>query len=204
MAGRDDWWQAAAAESDDDLRERILTGFKTGKPFTPYVPTIAWPAVATVLDFGCGLGRSFPWLRQSASTVWGYDLPPMIARCRELAPQGVVLSDDWAAMRTRRFDLIHASLVLQHMETDAIRACLADFAAMSPAIYLLTRTDSDFGASLFDLIADEIRLVPAPCHEVEHDDQTHQLRVLRRMSFAEARAAGPGRHVEILLTSSVG
>src|SRR3990170_538113 len=82
-----EWADLAAAASDDDLRERILTGFKEGKPFTPYVPTIALPApLGSVLDFGCGLGRNFPYLRSVASRVVGYDLPAMIERCRELAP----------------------------------------------------------------------------------------------------------------------
>jgi hypothetical protein len=108
------------------------------------------------------------------------------------------------ALRRRRFDLIHASLGLQRMETDAIRAWLADVAVMAPAIYLLTRPDSDFGANLFDLVAEALRLTAGPCHEVEHDYDTHQLRVLGRMSFAEARAAAPGRHFETLLPSAVG
>ena len=201
MSGRDDWWNVAAAASDDDLRERILTGFKAGKPFTPYAPTIAWPPVERVLDVGCGVGRSFPYLRSVASTVCGFDLPPMIARCRALAPGGVTLSDDWATLRHHSFDLIHASLVLQHVETDAVRAYLADFATMAPATYLLTRIDSDFGANVLDLVAEVGRFTPGPCHEVEHDYDTHQLRVLGRVSFAEARAAGPGRHFEILLTT---
>ena len=49
------------------MRERILTGYKAGKPFTPYVPTITLPApIESVLDFGCGLGRNFPYLKTIA------------------------------------------------------------------------------------------------------------------------------------------
>jgi len=204
VPGREDWWNAAATESDDDLRERILTGFKSGKPFTPYAPTIGWPPVESVLDFGCGVGRSFPYLRSVARRISGFDLPPMIARCRTLAADDVALRDDWPALRRERFDLVHASLVLQHLETDAIRAFLSHFAGMAPAIYLLTRIDSDFGANLFELLADEPRLRPGPCHEVTHDYDTHQLRVLGRPPFDEARTAGPGRHFEMLLTSAAG
>jgi hypothetical protein len=66
MAGIDDWLQVARGE-DEDVRERILTGYKDGKPFTPYAPTIAWPSnIRSVLDFGCGLGRNFPHLRSGA------------------------------------------------------------------------------------------------------------------------------------------
>ena len=58
-----DDWLAAARADNDELRERILTGYKAGKPFTPYVPTIAIATpLAAALDFGCGLGRNFPYL----------------------------------------------------------------------------------------------------------------------------------------------
>ncbi len=97
----------------DDLRELILTGFKIGKPFTPYVPTLALPSpVGWVLDCGCGVGRHFSCVRTIGRHVAGFDLPPRIARCRELAQQVELLSDDWPSPKTRRFDLIFASLVL--------------------------------------------------------------------------------------------
>ena len=43
MAGRDHWLSIARSTDPDDIREHILTGFKDGKPFTPYVPTIPLP-----------------------------------------------------------------------------------------------------------------------------------------------------------------
>ena len=102
----DEWAELAATATEDDLRERILTGFKAGKPFTPYVPTIALPApLGDVLDFGCGLGRNFPYLRSVASRVVGYDLPPMIERCRAGAPGPAAgLSRGWEAGAGLRFD----------------------------------------------------------------------------------------------------
>ena len=114
MPGLDDWLTAARSADADQLRERILTGFKAGKPFTPYVPTLALPSpLRSVLDFGCGLGRNFPYLASLGASVTGFDLPPMIERCRTLAPTPVErLSDDWAARSGLSFDLIFASLVL--------------------------------------------------------------------------------------------
>jgi len=41
VPGLDDWLNAARSADPDDLREQILTGFRAGKPFTPYVPTLA-------------------------------------------------------------------------------------------------------------------------------------------------------------------
>lgn len=200
MPGLDDWLAVAESADADDLRERILTGFKDGKPFTPYVPTVPWPpGTRRVLDFGCGVGRNFPFLETVASQVVGFDLPPMIARCRALAPAAAELSDDWAAVRTQCFDMIYASLVLQHVETQACRAYLRDFAEMAPTVYLLTRSDTDFGASMFDLVSEAGVYRVGECVEVDHDPDTHQLRVLGRMSFERARRAAPGAHFETLL-----
>jgi SAM-dependent methyltransferase len=190
----------AASADADELKERILTGFKAGKPFTPYVSTIGWPPVGAVLDFGCGVGRNFPYLTSVANAVTGFDLPPMIARCRGLsAGQGTRLVDDWAEVASERFDLVYASLVLQHIETDAVRSYLAAFATIAPAVYLLTRSDTDFGANIFELVAECGRYRAGECVEVSHDPDTHQLRVLGRTALDGARRAPAGGHYEVML-----
>ena len=155
MAGLNHWLSVARSPDADDVREHILSGYKDGKPFTPYVPTFALPLpVDRVLDFGCGLGRNFSYLKTIARHITGFDLPPMIERCRTMAGDGVeVLSDDWNDLRENRFDLIFAALVLQHIEPEACRLYLMDFLRMAPAVYLLTRADSDFGTNVIDLIA---------------------------------------------------
>ena len=154
MPGREDWEHAALASDDDELRERILTGFKSGKPFTPYTPTIALPAgLDRALDFGCGAGRNFPYLKTIATAVYGFDLPAMVERCRRLAAVDIdLLADDWISLREVRFGLIFASLVLQHIEPERTQSYLDDFARMSPTLYLLTRTDSDFGTRVLDAV----------------------------------------------------
>src|SRR3954454_3463479 len=123
MAGRDSWFSIAQSASADDLREHILTGFKDGKPFTPYVPTVQLPSeLGQVLDFGCGVGRTFPFLKRVAAHVTGFDLPPMIERCRTLAPEPAdALFDDWEKVRGQHFDLVVSVLVLQHIEPVACR-----------------------------------------------------------------------------------
>jgi SAM-dependent methyltransferase len=203
--GREHWLAVAGSASADDLREHILTGFKSGKPFTPYRPTIALPApVGTVLDFGCGVGRSFPFLRTIAGRVTGFDLPPMIERCRALAADPAdELADDWNALRTRRFDLVFTTLVLQHIEPALCRAYLEDFASMSPFVYLLTRATSDFDASVFRLVADTGLFEPGPCVEVDHDSETHQLRVLGHASVDDVMRSDAAGHYEVLLRSTI-
>jgi SAM-dependent methyltransferase len=205
VPGLDDWSSLARSADPDELREHILTGFKSGKPFTPYVPTLALPSpIDAVLDFGCGLGRNFPYLKTIARRVAGFDLPPMIERCRALATERVDrLADDWTEVTASRFDLVFSALVLQHIETEACRDYLADFARIAPAVYVLTRAGNDFGASVLDLIAEAGAFDAGPCVEVEHDAGTHQLRILGRKTLEEARRADASGHYEIVLRSNV-
>lgn len=196
-------WESIAREADpDELRERIFTGYKQGKPFTPYVPTIALPgAINWVLDFGCGVGRNFPYLKSIARRVAGYDLDPMIVRCRSLAAESVeLLSSDWEDVSAMRFDLIFASLVLQHVETDTCRAYLADFARMSPATYVLTRLQNDFGANVLRLAAESGLFDVGECVEVEHDPEIHRLRQVAKRSFEDVSRGDDNLHYEVLLT----
>lgn len=205
MAGKDDWLSVADADDPDEVRERILTGYRDGKPFTPYVPTIPLPdSIDRVLDFGCGLGRNFPYLTSIAREVVGFDLPPMIERCRTLSTHPVtILTSDWNEASTRRYDLIVATLVLQHVETEACVAYLKDFARLAPVTYVLTRVRSDFDANVLQLIADTQSFDAGVCVEVDHDPATHQLRVLGREAFDTLRQAADGGHYEVVLRSRV-
>lgn len=205
MAGRDHWLTIAESSDPDDLREHILTGFKGGKPFTPYVPTIALPSsVDRVLDFGCGVGRSFPFLKRIARHVTGFDLAPMIARCRALATETAdELLDDWQEARTRRFDLIVCVLVLQHIEPSNCRAFLADFADMAPAVYVLTRAESDFGTNVLAEVSATGRFDVKDCVQVDHDPETHQLRVLGRGPCDAAGHLSAGGHYETILYARI-
>jgi len=202
MPGVNDWLAVAEAE-DDELRERILTGYKSGKPFTPYVPTVALPApMSSVLDFGCGLGRNFPYLTTVAARVDGFDLPPMIARCRLSAPESRVnLSDDWQDLSCRRYDLIFASLVLQHLDSEPLAVVLGDFSRMAPATYVLTRGCTDGGANVLQLVKDAGCFDVAACAIVEHDPKTHQLRRVALVPFRQAVDGDPDAHYDLLLRS---
>jgi SAM-dependent methyltransferase len=200
VPGRDEWTDIATGDPDE-LRERILTGFKAGKPFTPYIPTMTLPApLESVIDFGCGVGRNFPYLKTVASHVDGFDLPPMIERCRTLATEKVDnLISDWEDGRTRRYDLVFASLVLQHIDTGECRRYLTDFSRMAPHLYLLTRTRTDFDAVMLDLVAESNSYETGTCRIVDHDPLTNQLRVIGDRSFEDARCSSEDVHYELLL-----
>ena len=202
MPGRNDWL-AVASGNEDDIRERILTGYKGGRPFTPYLPTLRLPAaIGSVLDFGCGLGRNFPYLRRVARTVAGFDLPPMIERCRTSASESIdLLTSDWDRLKLISFDLIVASLVLQDIEPAPVREFLRDFSRMAPAVYLLTRIRTEFDENILNVVVETERYDAGECVEVDHDPVSHQLRVLGRMSFDDARRGGGDRHYELLLRS---
>lgn len=203
MPGLDDWLSVARSASADDLREHILSGYKSGKPFTPYVPTLPLPEpIDEVLDFGCGVGRSFPYLKTIARRVTGFDLPPMVERCRMLSVEPAdLLLDNWNEARTRHVDLIYSALVLQHIDTESCRSYLIDFAAMTPVVYLLTRLQSDFGANVLDLVAETNLFDVDDCIEVDHDVESHQLRVLGRHRLDDVRRSAATGHYEALLYS---
>jgi SAM-dependent methyltransferase len=203
VPGLDDWLSVARSADPDDLREHILSGYKSGKPFTPYLPTIALPSpIDCVLDFGCGVGRSFPYLKTIARHVAGFDLPPMIERCRTLAAEPIdLLLDDWNEVKGRRFDLIVAALVLQHIEPVICRSYLVDFARMAPVIYVLTRLQDDFGTNVLNLVAETGLFDAEECVKVDHDSETHQLKILGRRGFDEARQSADVGHYEVLLRS---
>ncbi|HET9832085.1 MAG TPA: class I SAM-dependent methyltransferase [Vicinamibacterales bacterium] len=205
VPGINEWQSVATNAGADDLREHILTGYKSGKPFTPYVPTIPVPSsIDWVLDFGCGVGRSFPYLKSIARHVVGFDLPPMIVRCRGLASAPVdLLSDNWALASSRRFDMIFAALVLQHVEPDACRGYLADFARIAPVTYLLTRLQSDFDENVLAIVTDSRLFDVEACAEVEHDASTHTLRQVGQPSFTAISRAADNRHYEVRLRSAL-
>ncbi len=205
MVGREHWLAVARDSEADDLRESILSGYKTGKPFTPYVPTLQFPSqLSSVLDFGCGIGRNFPFLKSIASNVVGFDLPPMIERCRALATTPVAeLTARWEEIIVRRFNLIFAALVLQHLEPETCGAYLRDFARVSPILYLLTRAGDDFGSSVLRTVAETGLFHSGECVEVEHDPNTHHLMVLGRKSFSDACLDPGGAHYELLLRSNI-
>jgi cyclopropane fatty-acyl-phospholipid synthase-like methyltransferase len=195
-------WRRIATRPDAEVREEILSGYLQGKPFTPYVPTIEMPPSPTrVLDFGCGLGRSFSYLVSMATEVVGFDLPEMIDHCARAGTTEptVVLRDDWPALREERFDLVFASLVLQHIDPTEARSYLDDFARMTETVYLLTRGRQDFGGATGALIDRHIWEIGAIA-VVEHDQREHSLHRIGWLDASEIAEVDDDRHLEMVLS----
>ena len=71
----------------------------------------------TILDFGCGAGRSLLYLEQAfpGARIAGYDVSAAsIDIARKLLPRARVTSD-WACLENDRFDLVFAANVFHHI-----------------------------------------------------------------------------------------
>lgn len=197
MSGTEHWRQVASLD-DAAVREAILSGYRNGKPFAPYIPTIDIGPAARVLDFGCGLGRNFPYLTTIAQQVVGYDVAEMIQRARaEPSPAAVALEDDWAAVREQRFDLAFASLVFQHIEPAELERYLDDIFVIAPRCYVLSRGRHDFGGSTMQYLRGRVALPDGVL--VEHDPRTSGLMQVGLISGAEIAELDDDRHFEIVI-----
>ena len=76
---------------------------------------------ATVLDFGCGVGRLVIPFALRGATVHGVDVSESMLReahenCeRAGVPASFSLSDDNLSLVTQKFDLVHSTIVFQHI-----------------------------------------------------------------------------------------
>jgi hypothetical protein len=79
------------------------------------------PVSPTIVDFGCGLGRNGPLLRQHFPRVVGYDLPQMMERMRAEDPDlAASVYDDLytspdALVANEPFCALYDSVALQHI-----------------------------------------------------------------------------------------
>lgn len=120
---------------DDDSREEF---FDSGRRHVRHtLEALAQRVVVgfvpqRVLDFGCGVGRLVIPFAAVANEVVGMDVSPsMLAEAgRNCAARGIgnvalVLSDDSLTHAQGSFDLVHSTIVLQHIEITRGRALFA-------------------------------------------------------------------------------
>jgi SAM-dependent methyltransferase len=124
-------------------RERLDAGalrefFESGRVHVQYVLDVVRLrlvpgfAATRALDFGCGVGRTLIPLASAAREVVGVDVSPAMlgearANCEAHAVGNVQLlaSDDALSPLQGDFDLIHSSLVFQHIPVERGRAIFA-------------------------------------------------------------------------------
>lgn len=111
-----------AAAYDKTLGDTIPDGLNENGYFAEYkVALMASLAksrrVARVLDFGCGAGRSLPYLKQyfSEAELWGYDVSPESLRYAAISCPDAKLTSDWEQLPSSGFDLIIAANVFHHI-----------------------------------------------------------------------------------------
>jgi SAM-dependent methyltransferase len=171
-------------------KAEILTSTKYGRPFVDTDGGLErldlvdrpWRAV---LDFGCGVGRNIPGLLARGGDVTGYDFPNMVSMAREY------LGDDYervtwveppaSNLAGRRFDLVVATLVFQHIHRDEIGDVLRvlyDTLQPDGRLYVASRMwrDCDHG-SVWPSILE--RFAPVTPLDERHDEEMHQHVVFR-------------------------
>ncbi len=70
-----------------------------------------------ILDFGCGAGRSLPYLEKHfpEAELWGYDLSPASLKVASGRVPRAKLFSDWAGIEGMHFDAIIAANVFHHI-----------------------------------------------------------------------------------------
>ena len=135
-----------ALDNVEVAKEAILTGYSQTKNFHSTELSDDFYSLKrdTVLDFGCGLGRNFNVLKSKYKVVDGFDLPNMLKMMSNDAKKQVdLISDDWNVIRNKKYDCIHACLVLQHIDEKYLREYLNDFIKMSKFLVIASRSYLD-------------------------------------------------------------
>lgn len=79
-----------------------------------------------ILDFGCGAGRSLPFLEQyfPDAELWGYDVSPASLKVAEERAPSAKLFFDWHTIGEIQFDVIIAANVFHHIPPEARQQAL--------------------------------------------------------------------------------
>lgn len=80
-----------------------------------------------ILDFGCGAGRSLPYLEQyfPDAELYGYDVSPASLKVAAARTPRAMLFADWQSIAAMRFDAIVAANVFHHIPAAQHRQALA-------------------------------------------------------------------------------
>ena len=129
----------------DEAKDWIFSGYKDTKDFSPTILDESYyPKVETCLDFGCGVGRNFDVLKTKFFSIDAFDLPNMLRFMTQEDREKVRITyDNWNDVKINKYDIIHACLVLQHIDEEYLRSYLKNFVDMSELLLLVGRSYLD-------------------------------------------------------------
>jgi SAM-dependent methyltransferase len=127
------------ARSYDDVLADSLGGRGDVERFAAYkidemAHRLAGTSVRRILDFGCGVGRSLPFLAEAfpGTEVWGYDPSAECAATARTRQPGACVVDDWSKIDPESFDGVLAANVFHHVpigvRVDELRRCASALA----------------------------------------------------------------------------
>lgn len=129
-----------AAQYDQVLSDTIPQGLNEDSYFAEYKIALMAARLGSntpqrILDFGCGAGRSLPYLAQyfPQAELWGYDVSPVSLNiAAQRVPQATLFSD-WRTHPEVRFDAIVAANVFHHIPVEQRLAAFSQCrAALAP------------------------------------------------------------------------
>jgi SAM-dependent methyltransferase len=110
-----------AGKYDEALVKSMPSGAAEDAYFAEYKVAYVAQALAQapvrILDFGCGTGRSLPWLKKyfPASNLWGFDLSSVSLQAARNICTDATLVSQWDDVENERFDLVIAANVFHHI-----------------------------------------------------------------------------------------
>ena len=121
-----------ADEYDQVLGETIPDGLNENTYFAEYkialmAARLKGRSVVRILDFGCGAGRSLPFLKRyfPNSEIWGYDVSTESLKTASSHSPEANLFSDWSTLGEVQFDAIIAANVFHHIPVvERLRALL--------------------------------------------------------------------------------
>ena len=142
-------WTHLAETADDEALKREIDISRTFAPCQRAIEVLARINPATVLDFGCGLGRNVPAMLGALCpvAVTLYDSGPMIERVKTRLGRIIKpgLLEYVTDLSDKRFDAVLATLVLQHIDRPDIGDALERLASMTTTLVVYGRRHLDDG-----------------------------------------------------------
>lgn len=163
-----EYWIDIAKKEEFELKDAILSN--KAHAFYPE-RTDKLKNGNKVLDFGCGIGRNYPLLKEYFSVVEGYDMPDMLERCKTFENRYDRLFSDWEEVG--EYDCIYAALVLQHIEKEELNCYLDKFIQISPRLHIWTRNYTDEYLDLMPILENKFNLIYCSVPESNRKDEVH-------------------------------